>query len=131
MGETRPRTDLDRAYRRLVAAWLIGIRDRHHFTSQAQLAEALGSDRSTVSRYISMDTRAPLQRLQYAQRTIGEAVPKEIEDAFWESEPVAPAAAYRDIETNLRQAVDEALTGLSQEEQLDLLHELQKKFKKR
>lgn len=85
MGANTPRTELDKAYRDLVAAFLEEIMARRQLNI-TEIANALGKDRATASRYLSKKVRAPLQTLQFLYRTIREHVPRDVEDAFWASE---------------------------------------------
>lgn len=85
MGANTPKTELDQAYRKLVTAFLSEIMERKKLNKTA-LAEALNVDRSVASRYLSGTVRAPLQRLNYLDRSLRERVTREVEEAFWASE---------------------------------------------
>lgn len=85
MGENSPKTDRDQAYRKLVTAFLEDVMVRKKL-NKSELANALGVDRTVASRYLSGKVRAPLQRLNFLDRTIRERVTREVEEAFWASE---------------------------------------------
>lgn len=129
MGATRPRTELDMEYRDMVARWLADLWRRHKLKNQDQLAKALGVDRTTANRYLKKATRAPLQRLGYIERTLGEGVPKEITDAFWASEQ-GDAREFRDFEAEMRR-VAERLQDKSPDEQRAILTEIEKVLARR
>jgi transcriptional regulator with XRE-family HTH domain len=93
MGANTPKTVLDRAYRDLAARFLERIRDRHQLNT-GRLAKLLNKDRSVVSRYLSREVRPPLHVLQFLERSLGEAVPIEVADAFYASEPSAASQAF-------------------------------------
>lgn len=85
MGANTPKTDLDKIYRRLAADFLREVMIEHDL-NKTELAERLGVDRSVASRYLACQVRAPLQRLGYLYRTMRISVPRQVEDAFWDSE---------------------------------------------
>lgn len=85
MGANTPKSTRDQAYRTLVTAFLKEVMERHDL-NKSELANALGVDRASASRYLSGKVRAPLQRLSFLYRTVREHVPRDVEEAFWDSE---------------------------------------------
>ena len=123
MGETRPKSELDREYREMVARFLVDVWKTQGFTNQKSLAKALNLDRATVSRYLSQDTRAPLQRLQRLERSLGIKVPQDVADAYWASED-GPGEVF-DVEAEIRRFHD-AIKDKTPEEQRAILVGLQR-----
>lgn len=125
MGATRARSELDLEYRALVSRWLAGLWAKHKIKNQVQLGKLLKVDRATASRYLSGDTRAPLQRLMLLERTIGEGVPEAIVEAFYALDEAGSPEAVRDIENEIR-TVTEAIRDKPPEEQRAILMELRR-----
>lgn len=124
MGASAAKSDLDRKYREMAAAWLRELAARHDLKSQEKIAQALGVDRATASRYLSTATRPPLQRLQYVERTLGDKVPPEVVEAFWLSEVGPAPAPPSDLETEINRLLDTAFKGKTPDEQRAVFEEM-------